>query len=656
MQNFKQSIVIFLILFNILAQHDCYSIDNLSISKILNNFNNNNININNLSTSQYSTLKNNKNITKKDSDFERMLRFSQIKGKNDLYHEELIYKFLSAKYPAIKRSINANLIKKTSFDNDSTSETVISQQFLLNKYKQNPSLINQDYFKKQVREYWHNKTFNNANDERIFLENFARIFTRNDYEIKLEKLLWSGNGNGNGNTSKNLNNILNKVSQNSRLKAKLRIDIQSSENIDELFRKFNKFDNQLNDDDTSKQILLFDTIQWCKKRNLNDEAIKLLEMIPLKDRIENDKWIDLIKPFLRTALANKNIKNYNIAYKIASNHNISTNRIEYVEMEFFSGFIASEFLKKKDLALPHFMNSYKYAKQDFRKARSAYWIAKLQKTQELKNKYFLMASKEFTTFYGQLALKELNNLDILKKYFIKTSFKDLELLSKHPFFKYYYYSLASKNINLSKKVAKIFILSLKSKNEIALLAQIANYLQMPEISVYIGNIAMYNMNYVILEALYPIVTYKHLKFNKPLNLAIIKRESDFHSSLVSNAGSRGNAHGLMQIIPAAGIDIAKEMGETYNHSNLLNPHINIKYGNFWLQHLSKKYNNSEILIAAAYNGGSGSVAKWIRLLGDPRDKDINTLDWIEQIPFRETRYYVQAILSSMMIYQAMMNQ
>jgi soluble lytic murein transglycosylase len=585
----------------------------------------------------------------KNSDFEKMLRFSSIKGKKDLYDEALIYQFLSAKYPFLKNPNIEKKIKKTSFYGDSNNEIVVSSEYLINQYKKNPSLIHHESFKKQIREYWQNKII--FSDEKHFLDYFGRILTTNDYEIKLEKILWSGNII----KVKNFQNILNKVSANSRLKAKLRIDIQSSENIDELFRKFHKLDSQLNNDEISKQILLFDTIQWCRKHQMDEEAVKLLDIVPLKNRIENDKWLDLIKPFLRTALTTQNTRNYSIAYKIASNHNLPNNRIDYVEMEFFAGFIASEFLKDRDLALNHFINSYKYAKQDFRKARGAYWIAKCQKTSESKNKYLLLASQEITTFYGQLALKELNNLDVIKKYFIKTSIKDFESLSKHPLFKYYYYSLTSQNINLAKKVAKIFILSLKSKNEIAMAAQIATALNMTEISVYIGNIAMYNMNYVILEALYPIPYYKHLKFNQALNLAIIKRESNFQNGLVSNAGSRGNAHGLMQIIPAAGIDIAKGLGENYNHHSLLNSHINVKYGNFWLQHLAKKYSSSEILIAAAYNGGSGSVSKWIKILGDPRENNVNTLNWIEQISFRETRYYVQSVLASKSIYQYLIN-
>jgi soluble lytic murein transglycosylase len=634
----RKAIITFLFLFIILNFSQSFSIENDSIIKSLNSF----------------------KITRKDFEFEKMLRSSQIKGKKDLYDESLIYNFLSAKYPALRASNIEKKIRKTSFNFDNNEEKAITLTGLLNQYKKNPSLLSQEYFKKQIREYWQNKNFNNIGDEKLFLENFGRILTTNDYEIKLEKILWSGDAI----KAKNLKNILSKVSQSSRLKAKDRLDIQSSENIDDLFRRFNKLDNRLNDDNQSRQILLFDTIKWCEKRNLNDEAIKLLEIIPLKDRIENDKWMNLVKPILRFALTTKNTKNYNIAYKIASNHGIVPGKIEYVEMEFFAGFIASEFLNQKSLALTHFIHSYKNAKQDFRKARGAYWIGKMYKALEsqnkgnkefinLKNKYFLIASQEFTTFYGQLSLKELNNLEILKKYFVKTSSEDLHSIMKHPIFKYYYLSLMSKNVNLSKKIAKIFVLSLKSKNEITIAAQIANALHMPEISVYMGNIAMYNMNLVVLEALYPVLYYKHLTFHKPLNLAIIKRESNFDRNLISWA----DAYGMMQIIPKTALEIAEKLGDKRNdnYQFLLNPHINVQYGNFWLQHLAKKYNSSEILIAAAYNAGSGSVAKWIRLLGDPREKNISTLNWVEQIPFRETRYYVQSVLSTMMIYQAMIN-
>ena len=676
---FNKKLVLFIIIF-LCSIQNVYSIDNSSIAKVLSGFDN-------ISNRQSSKNK----VIKKDSDFEKMLRFSQVRGKKDLYDEELIYEFLSAKYPAIKNPKIEKKVKKTVFygDSQSNSEFMMSQTYLINKYKKNPALLNQEYFKQQVRNYWYNKIFSNSNDEKIFLDIFGRIFNAHDYEIKLEKILWSGDIS----KVRNMQTILNKVSLNSRMKAKLRLDIQTSENIDELFKKFNKFDVQLNDNGASKQILLFDAIQWCRKNHMDEEAIKLLDIIPLKNRIENEKWITLIKPFLRTALATHNMNNYNIAYKIASNHNLESNKIEYVDMEFFAGFIASEFLNKKDIALTHFMNSYKNAKQDFRRSRGAYWVAHCQKSQksqekihseklqklqhkakaqdknlkqekDLKNKYLLIASQEFTTFYGQLALKELNNMNILKKYFVKTSQSDLESLSKHPLFKYYYFSLKSRNINLSKKVAKIFTLSLKSKNEVVLLAQIANAMQTPEISVYIGNIAMYNMSYIALEALYPIPNYKNLNFNPPLNLAIIKRESNFDSGLISNAGSRGNAHGLMQIIPGTGFEIAKKMHgneSNYNHHSLLDSSVNIKYGNFWIGYLSKKYNNSELLISAAYNGGSGSVGKWIKLLGDPRefnnlsDKNIKIANWVEQIPFRETRYYVQSVLSTMMIYQAMMN-
>lgn len=643
---------------------------------------------------------------KQDSDFLKMLSHSQVKNKKNLYDEYMIYEFLAKKYPFLRNENIAKKIKKGSLYGDSkmTDAPSIQPNTLIERYKKNPSLLNQPYesperanFRSQVKNLWHNKIFSSNHDEKKFLDTFSRILTKEDHEIRLEKLLWSGEGNRG-------KYLLTKVSPEVRAKSKLRLEIQASETVNELFKKFNNFDSSEKD----RQILLFDAIQWCKKRKMEEEAIRLMEIVPLKGRIENKKWFDLIKPFLRSMLMTNDRKNYELAYKIAASHGFEKGKIDYVDMEFFSGFIAFEFLKKPDLAVTHFINSYNNAKQDFRKSRGAYWAGNcyaamagdsysnspsssnskssklsskaghkstststsasnvsasslpnnlsstLINTLNLKNKYFTLASNEFTTFYGQLALLELKNINIINKYLSKTSQADIDSVFKNPLFKYYYSSLMTKNSNLSRKIAKIITLSAKSKGEIALLAQIATYFHMPDISVYIGNFALYNMNYFVLEALYPIPNYKHLKFNPALNLAIIKRESNFSNDLVSNAGSRGNAHGLMQIIPGAGSDIAKQMGVSYDHSRLLNPQVNVQFGNHWLQYLSKKYDGSEILIAAAYNAGSGSVKKWVNILGDPRGKNVNTLDWIEQIPFWETRYYVQSVLSSMMIYRILM--
>ncbi len=585
--------------------------------------------------------------------FAQLLNFSRVKNKKDLHDEYLIYVFLAKKYPNLNLYKIEKNIRKQFSDDQRLSDSFVSSKKLIEQYKKNPNLILSDGFKKQIKSLWHDKVFSNHTDEQHFLSNFAKILNRQDHNIRMERMLWSGE-------TGNAKRMMARVDAGVRSKAKLRLDIQSSETVEELFHKFRPFDH----DEHDRQILIFDAIQWCKKRKLTDEGMRLMELVPLKNRIENEKWVELIKPFLRSMLTTNNLKNHNLAYKISSNHHIATNRIEYVEMEFLSGFIASEFLRKDDLAISHFANSFKYAKQDFRKSRAAYWIGKSYKNMEgskknpeilrEKNKYFTIATNDFTTFYGQLAASELDKNPI-KKYLINISQNDATRVLQNPLFKYYYNAIFTYITNLIRKIAKIITLSSSSKSEVAFLAKVANYFGFPDISIYIGNVAMYNMGYMVLEALYPTPKYKHLKSHQELNLAIIRRESNFDSGTISDAGSRGKAHGLMQIIPAAGIDIAKDMGVEYNHNRLLNPEINVFFGNHWLKHLLKKYHNSEILAIAAYNSGMGSVNKWIREHGDPRNHDINTLRWIEQIPFRETRYYVQSVLSSMMIYRMILN-
>lgn len=600
--------------------------------------------------------------------FFEMLDYSKMKDKKDMYDDFLIYQFLSQKYPSIQNpKIEASVKKARAY---STSESITdyapSPTKLLSQHSKDPTVIKQPSFQKKVKEAWHTRKFISSTEERHFLGTFASILTKEDHNIRLEELLWSGDATS-------AQRILHKVDNATKLKAKRRLDIQSSLSVDELFKKLNKFTQT----EHSNQILLFDAINWCKQRKMHEEIFKLLELIPLKNRVQNNQWWELLKPEIRELISSNNLTHHKLAYKIASNHSLSNTKIEYVEAEFLAGFIAFNFLKDYETAAKHFSNSQNFAKQDFRQSRAAYWLgASYEKINHSSTKHknktgeknyeslykhaYSNGSKHFATFYGQLCLHKTGNLNGIKNKLVHVSENDIQHTISNPLFSYYYYGLLTNNTNLVKKIAKILTLTAKSKNEIAVLAGIANHLQMPNISLYIGNIALYNMNFLVLEALYPTPNYKHMKFHKALNLSVIRRESNFESGTINDAGTRGKANGLMQIIPAAGIDIAKTIGVEYDHQALLNPQTNVLFGNTFLNHLNTKFNNSIILTAAAYNGGSGSVNKWIKKIGDINDgKNFNSLEskisWIEQTPFRETRYYMQSIISSMVMYNAILH-
>lgn len=640
-----------------------------------------------------------KTITSKK--FVEMLQATKISTKENAYDEYEIYSFLSNKYPSVKNLNLAHKMQRAIFITEGTDEIdeyYISTNKLLDKYQQNKALIYETKFQDRVKEAWYTKKFSSAEDEKIFMNNFSSIFTQNDYKKRLDFMLWNNN-------IKAAESILKKVDQQTRIRARARIDLQNSQTIDELFKRFNKF----SDTEVNRQILLFDVIIWCEKNKLDQEILELLKIVPTSNRIHNDQWWNLIKKHIRTLLLKNNKESYQLAYKLASTHGILSKKIDYVNSEFFAGFIAYSFLDDCEDALKHFKNSEKFSKQDFRKARAAYWlgltyekvdkklcasdrknklnhqtntkiinaqtkenkpiIKPIVKTQNdkpvvnkelvvqptLAEKKFQEASKYFTTFYGQLALEKINKLNSIKEKLIKISDVHMTSIVRNPIFRYYYYSLLTRDSGLAKKIAKIITLSCKSKEEIAVIAGIANYLEMPDIAYYIGNIAFNYMGLTVIEALYPIPEYKHLKYNKILNLSVIRRESGFESSATNDAGIHGKAHGLMQIIPAAGIDISKELGILHDHEALLNPQINVMYGNYFLNFLKNKWADSNVLTITSYNAGSGSTNKWVKSLGDFREisKTHNLqkkLIWMEEIPFQETRYYLQSVLSNMTIY------
>jgi soluble lytic murein transglycosylase len=134
-----------------------------------------------------------------------------------------------------------------------------------------------------------------------------------------------------------------------------------------------------------------------------------------------------------------------------------------------------------------------------------------------------------------------------------------------------------------------------------------------------------------------------------VSLAIMRQESNFDVGIVSPSGARG----LMQLMPGTARLVAKRLGEPTSEDRLTtDPGHNMRMGTAYLAEVLEKFDNSVPLAAAAYNAGPHRVTQWLIDNGDPRGGDASMIDWIEMIPFNETRNYVQRVLENVVVYQA----
>jgi soluble lytic murein transglycosylase len=131
--------------------------------------------------------------------------------------------------------------------------------------------------------------------------------------------------------------------------------------------------------------------------------------------------------------------------------------------------------------------------------------------------------------------------------------------------------------------------------------------------------------------------------------SVVRTESAFDQKDKSPA----NAVGLMQVTPEAGRDTAKRFGVTYDWDRMVSdPVYNTQMGAAELSALLKEYAGSRIMAFAGYNAGRGRVRDWVKLYGDPRDPNVDAIDWVERIPLSETRNYVQRVIENVHVYRA----
>lgn len=131
---------------------------------------------------------------------------------------------------------------------------------------------------------------------------------------------------------------------------------------------------------------------------------------------------------------------------------------------------------------------------------------------------------------------------------------------------------------------------------------------------------------------------------KALVERVIKHESGGQVAAVSSKGARG----VMQLMPGTAREMAEELGLEYSEQRLLtDADYNKRLGSAYLNKMLKRYDGVVALAVAAYNAGPGRIDHWLKTIGDPRQSNLSVSQWVERIPFQETRQYTRSILADL---------
>ena len=405
--------------------------------------------------------------------------------------------------------------------------------------------------------------------------------------------------------------------------------------------------------------LNYDRLKWRRKRGRVDSSVEiLLKVKNTKDYlVRPDKWW-IEREIISRSLIYK--KKYELAYKIASNHSL-TEGPKYAEAEWMSGWIALSFLNDPLLAKDHFENFYNNVGYPISVSRGAYWLGrsfdKLGKD-DLAKKWFQEASKYLTTYYGQLAFLELypnQSFELSKDIEIKKEYRNyffkkdlvkivylLDELDEDKYTKHILRYLANDDIESGSEV---------------LAAELATNIERFDFAIQIAKIASYEKRFHN-KFNYPIISTPNYINGRKIPetafiLSIIRQESEFDLKANSHAGAKG----LMQLMPYTAKLVAKQAKLPYSKSRLTSdPEYNINLGSHYIAGLILEYDGAYPFAIAAYNAGPKRVRYWKKINKNPQKNQINYVDWIELIKFRETRNYVQRVLENYNVYRYILEQ
>ena len=563
-----------------------------------------------------------------------------------------IMNFLSANSAWPSASILAQNAERALYEERRASETVLAHfaarkpetpEGMLALARANLDRGNRSEARTWVSKAWRNAEADQAVERRIAAE-FGSLLTADDHKARLWAKI-----------------ILQESNAAVRVSKRLSREHQLAANAAQLLLRNHaggvKAMNALSAAMRNEPAMQYALARYYRKVEKDVDAAAVLAKMPAAARSfgAEEVWTER-RLIARDLLTPKRKKHWTTAYRLAAAHGF-TSGPNAVEGEFLSGWIALRFLKDPDAAVAHFTKMSEIATTRTDRSRAKYWLgrtfAATGQTDRATAAYS-DAAKVPTVYYGALARDALglgktpihipeivpstdDRTRVARDELIR-AFRILGRGGRHGEMGLFLWPIAQK---------------FKSEKELAAAASIVSDEGGPFMAVRLAKAAA-TYGFDIDQWGYPIramPTWKQMgpRVERAFVYGLVRQESEFNA----RAGSHAGARGLMQLMPGTAKLITKQYKVAYKPALLTSdPAYNAKLGAAHLGDLVSDFRGSYILTLVAYNAGPGRSFEWIARFGDPRSKGVDPIDWVESIPFTETRHYVQKVLQNTHVYRS----
>jgi soluble lytic murein transglycosylase len=484
-----------------------------------------------------------------------------------------------------------------------------------------------------IRKRWRDGAFGEKEEE-LFLHSYSGIVTANDTSARLDRLLWDGQFD-------HAKRLFPLISPGMRKVVTARIAMaENARNAEKALRAVPV--SMLND-----KGLMYERIRQRFKANDVEGAVALLEEVGLPST-QKDEWWNLRNRGVRELLQ---IGQYRRALTMALRHGMESGQ-GYAEAEFLAGWIGLRFLNEPQPAIQHFQNIYMQSNAPVTLSRAAYWTGRAMEAAGDEANARIWYGKALvygTTYYGQLAAAKLYrdsrisvpaaNITPDAQAQFDTSSDTARIVQLEQ----------AGEPDLAQSFALALARSFSQEQDFRMLCNLAVNLGRGNMAVRVAKEAAKKKILLPGEG-YPLLAAAQdlPREQAALVHALIRQESEFDP----NALSTSDARGLMQMLPNTAKHVARTNSFGDEEPNLFDTATSLRYGSAYVAELQSEFNGFLPLVIASYNAVPSNVKNWVARMGNPAEQRIDSVDWIESIPFSETRNYVQRVLEGLQIYRA----